>query len=86
MSRPRPLSLTDGQMTYVRQVARRCRGKVVEHVRGAFEVEVNGTRVYCRISGRMDRAHVRVAVGDVVVIEVSAYDPAAELCGACEGV
>jgi translation initiation factor IF-1 len=45
-------------------------------VRNAFIVRLdnNGHELRARISGRMEQRHVRVAVGDRVTVEVSAYD------------
>ncbi len=41
-----------------------------------FRVELmNGVRVLAHISGRMRVNHIKVLLGDKVIVELSAYDP-----------
>jgi translation initiation factor IF-1 len=51
-------------------------GTIESMVRNAFLVRLeSGHELRARISGRMEQRHVRVAVGDRVVVEMTPYDP-----------
>ena len=51
-------------------------GVVVEEVRGAFRVKLDGMEhiVLCRLAGKMRKFRIRVVPGDHVTVEVSPYD------------
>ena len=53
-------------------------GVVVEEVRGAFRVKLDGMEhvVLCRLAGKMRKFRIRVVPGDHVTVEVSPYDMA----------
>ena len=53
-------------------------GVVVEEVRGAFRVKLDGMDhvVLCRLAGKMRKFRIRVVPGDHVTVEVSPYDMA----------
>jgi len=51
-------------------------GTVIEEVRGAFRVKLDGMDhvVLCRLAGKMRKFRIRVVPGDHVTVEVSPYD------------
>ena len=51
-------------------------GMVIEEVRGAFRVKLDGMDhvVLCRLAGKMRKFRIRVVPGDHVTVEVSPYD------------
>jgi translation initiation factor IF-1 len=53
-------------------------GVVIEEVRGAFRVKLDGMEhiVLCRLAGKMRKFRIRVVPGDHVTVEVSPYDMA----------
>ena len=61
----------------MKQQGLRHEGKVVESLPNTtFRVELeNGERVMAHISGRMRVNHIRVLIGDRVIVELSTYDP-----------
>jgi translation initiation factor IF-1 len=52
-------------------------GRVVEVLpAGMFRVELQaGSRVLAQIAGRLRRNRIRIVLGDIVTVAVSAYDP-----------
>jgi translation initiation factor IF-1 len=50
-------------------------GTVTALTRGAYEVRLaNGHTVRATLSGKMDRAKIRVVIGDKVTVEMTPYD------------